>query len=137
MSICTVMFIDPVDLSELAGAAAAAFAVPLERIEIWGGRQFTAPAIGPAIAQVAASSVRGVHAEFVGFDAFAAYTGGLNSLQVAVPLATRLQRRALVEPSSVEAYLWTLVATNGTYRNVTIDAAQFDDGTVAVIGTTP
>lgn len=98
---------------------------------------FAAPAAVPVIAQVASGTVSGVHAEFVGFDAFAAHTGGLNSLQVAVPLAMRLQRRALVEPSSVEAYLWMLVAADGTYRNVAIDSARFEDGTVAITGTTP
>lgn len=137
MPTCTVMFIDPVDLDALARAAADAFQVPLEHIEIWDGHAFAAPAAGPVIAQVAPGALAGVSAEFVGFDAFTVHTGGLDSLQVTVALATRLQRRALVEPSSVEEYLWTLVAADGSYRKVAIDSARFDDGTVAIIGTAP
>ncbi|WP_205327006.1 hypothetical protein [Glycomyces sp. YM15] len=137
MSTCTVMFIDPVDLSTLAQAAAEAFAVPLEQIETWNGRQFTSPATSPGIAQVAASPMEGVSAEFVGFDAFAAHTGGLATLQIAIALATRLQQRALIEPETAEDHRWTLVATNGSYQHVMVDSELFDDGTLAIINPEP
>ena len=137
MSNCAVMFIDPVDLSALAQAAADAFAIPLEQIEIWDGRQFTAPVTDPVIAQVAASSIEGVSAEFDGFDVFAAHTGGLATLPVAVALATRVQARALIGPETAEDYRWTLVATDGSHQHVMVDGELFDDGTLAIVNPEP
>jgi hypothetical protein len=79
--------------------------VPLEQLEIWDGRLFTAPATDPGIAQVA----------------FA--------------LATRLQSRALVGTESVEDYPWALVTTDGTHRRVVVDSAQLDADALVIHGT--
>jgi hypothetical protein len=135
MSDYTIVFIEPVDLSVLAQTVADAFAIPREQIEVWNGRNFTAPVVEPVIAQVAVGSGPGAFAEFVGFDAFAEHTGKPSHLAVAVELATRLKRRVIFGPESAEEYRWTLVAADGTHGKVVVDSEQLDSGAIAVLGT--
>ncbi|MCC3762902.1 hypothetical protein K3N28_07430 [Glycomyces sp. TRM65418] len=130
----TIVFIEPVNLSFLVEAVSAAFSVPPEQIEIWNGRNFTAPVAEPVIAQVAVGSGPGAFAEFVGFDAFAEHTGEPEVLAVAVELATRLKRRVVFGPESAEEFRWTLVAADGSHGRVVVDSEQLDDGVLAVIG---
>jgi hypothetical protein len=132
----TVAFIEPVELDELAQAASEAFDIPLDRMEIWDGTDFVAPVTEPVIAQVAVGSEEGVYAEFAGFDAFAEHTGTPNRIAVAIELATRLKKRALLSPESAEDYLWTLVAADGSHGKVVLDSDKLDDGTIEVLGST-
>ncbi|WP_026932075.1 hypothetical protein [Glycomyces tenuis] len=130
----TVTFIEPVDLETLAQAAADAFAIPLEQIEIWNGQEFAAPVVEPVIAQVAPGSGPGAFAEFVGFDTFAEHTGTPAHLQVAIELATRVKKRVLFPPESAEDYRWTLVAADGSHGKVVIDNDKLDEGAIVVTG---
>jgi hypothetical protein len=130
----TIVFIEPVELGALASAAADAFAIPRERIEVWDGSDFAAPVVEPVIAQVAPGSGPGAHAEFVGFDAFAEHAGDPGRLAVAVELATRLKARAVFGPESGEEFRWTLVAADGSHGKVVLDDDRLDDGEIAIIG---
>ncbi|MFG3339449.1 hypothetical protein [Glycomyces sp. NPDC048151] len=130
----TIVFIEPVDLGELAAEAADAFAIPLEQLEVWDGSDFAAPVVEPVIAQVAAGSEEGAYAEFVGFDAFAAHAGEPELLDVAVALATRTKRRVLFGPETAEEFRWTLVAADGSHGKVVLDDDRFDDGAIAILG---
>jgi hypothetical protein len=130
----TIVFIEPVELDVLAKAVADAFAVPRDHIEVWNGRNFTAPVVEPVIAQVAPGSGPGAFAEFVGFDAFAEHAGEPDRLAVAIELATRLKKRAVFGPESPEEFRWTLVAADGSHGRVVLDSAQLDDGAIAILG---
>jgi hypothetical protein len=131
----TVAFIEPVEPHELAQAASEAFDIPLDHIEIWDGTDFVAPVTEPVIAQVAVGSEEGVYAEFTGFDAFAEHTGTPERIAVAIELATRLKKRALLSPDSAEDYLWTLVTADGSHGKVVLDSDKLDEGTVELLGT--
>jgi L-ascorbate metabolism protein UlaG (beta-lactamase superfamily) len=130
----TIVFIEPVELNALAQAVSEAFAVPRDQIEVWNGRNFTAPVTEPAIAQIAVGSGPGAFAEFVAFDAFAEHTGSPDHLSVAVELATRMKKRVVFGPESAEEFRWTLVAADGTHGNVVVDSEQLDDGAIAILG---
>jgi hypothetical protein len=130
----TIVFVEPVELDALAAAVAEAFAIPRERIEVWDGDDFAAPVTEPVIAQVAASSGPGAYAEFVGFDAFASHAGEPELLDVAVELATRMQRRVMFGPETAEEFRWTLVAADGSHGKVVLDDDQFDDGAIKILG---
>lgn len=130
----TIVFIEPVDLGDLAAAAADAFAIPRDQIEVWDGSDFAATVVEPVIAQVAIGSGPGAHAEFVGFDKFAEYAGEPELLAVAVELATRVKRRAVFGPESAEEFRWTLVAADGSHGEVVLDGDRLDDGAISIIG---
>ncbi|MDA1358635.1 hypothetical protein O1R50_03320 [Glycomyces luteolus] len=130
----TIVFIEPVDLADLAAAAADAFAIPPEQIEIWNGSAFAATATEPVIAQVAIGSGPGAYAEFVGFDKFAEHADEPEHLAVAVELATRVKRRAVFGPESAEDFRWTLVAADGSHGKVVLDGDRLDDGAIAIVG---
>ncbi|WP_205327822.1 hypothetical protein [Glycomyces sp. YM15] len=130
----TIVFIEPVDLADLAAAAAEAFAIPPGQIEIWNGSDFAAPAVDPVIAQVAVGSGPGAYAEFVGFERFAEHAGEPELLAVAVELATRVKRRAVFGPESAEDFRWTLVAADGSHGEVVLDSDRLDDGAITILG---
>ncbi|WP_051704171.1 hypothetical protein [Glycomyces sp. NRRL B-16210] len=130
----TVTFIESVDLEALAGAAAEAFTMPREQIEVWDGQGFAGAVAEPVLAQVAAGSGPGAFAEFVGFDAFAHHTGAPDHLTVAIALATRVQKRAIFPPESLEDYQWTLVAADGSHGQVVLDSDLLDEGTISIVG---
>lgn len=130
----TVVFIEPVDLDELAAAAAAAFTIGRDHIEVWDGGGFVGIAADPVLAQVAAGTEPGACAEFVGFDAFAAHTCHPTPLAVALALATRVRRRAVFAPADPEDFRWTLVAPDGSHGTVVLDSGRLDDGAIAIVG---
>lgn len=131
----TIVFIEPVELGDLAQVVSEAFAVPREQIEVWNGRNFTAPVVEPVLAQVAVGSGPGAFAEFVGFDAFAEHTGEPDRVTVAIELATRTKKRVVFGPESAEEFRWTLVAADGTHGKVVLDSEQLDIGAIAILGT--
>lgn len=131
----TVIFVEPVELEDLARAAGVAFAIPREQIEVWDGQDFIGSVVEPVVAQVAAGSEPGSFAEFVAFDAFAERTDAPTHLAVAIELATRVKKRAVFAPESAEDYQWTLVTADGHHGKVLLDSEQLDDGAVSILGT--
>ncbi|GAA1660153.1 hypothetical protein GCM10009830_01480 [Glycomyces endophyticus] len=130
----TVVFIEPVELEAVAQAAAEAFAIPRESIELWNGQTFIAPVAEPVLAQVAAGSGPGASAEFVAFEPFAEHTGRTDPVAIAIELATRTRKRVIVAPEAAEEYRWTLVAPDGTHGQVVLDSDELDEGAFSVLG---
>ncbi|THV42989.1 hypothetical protein [Glycomyces buryatensis] len=133
METYTVIFVEEVDLRELARAVSDVFVVAPARIEIWDGDDFADPSAEPGIAQVAAGEQEGAFAEFVGFQGFIDHIGSASRLEVALRLVQRLKKRALIAPESAEEYRWTLIAADGSHGKVVLDGSDLADGILTIV----